>query len=295
MNLARSLRGLVVRVPAAQRDRVKVVLRRSFLGSTVLRWYSRNVLDAYIVSFPKCGRTWLRLLIGKALSLHFGLDFDDDELIDLEKVTRRIGVDRVPIIGTTHDDRPQRKAPAELSEDKSAYAGKKVVLVIRDLRDVFVSSYFHGTKRSGSLPKDMTFSEYLNFERGGCDTFVRFHNIWWKNRKVPAEFLIVRYEDLHRDTGKELTRVLDFLGIRDVSDADLSAAIEYASFESLQKKETGHAFESDKMRPGKEGDPESLKIRKGKVGGYSNYLDADQIAHLDAKLGELDPGYGYSV
>ena len=30
--------------------------------------------DVYIVSYPKCGRTWLRVLVGKALCEQFGFE-----------------------------------------------------------------------------------------------------------------------------------------------------------------------------------------------------------------------------
>ena len=41
-------------------------------------------------------------------------------------------------------------------------------------------------------------------------------------------------------------------------------------------------------------DPETFKVRKGKVGGYVDYLDAKEIEYLDNKIeADLDPIFGY--
>lgn len=291
---ASTLRGMVVLMPDSVSDRLKALLMSNSVGTALLHWYSRNVMDVYIVSYPKCGRTWLRLLIGKVLCLHYQLDLDNDEIIELDRVTRAIGVGRVPAIGTTHDDVPHTKTVSELNEDKSAYAGKKVLLVIRDLRDAMVSSYFHQTRRSGLVSKDTTLSEFLRLDRGGCDPFVRYHNIWWENRGVPDQFLVVRYEDLHSDPHAVLRQVLDFFGVADVSDAHVDEAIEYASFDSLRKLESDRSFSSEKMRATDPSDPESRKIRKGKAGGYLDYMSSEDIEFSTGKLSELNSGYGYT-
>jgi hypothetical protein len=41
-------------------------------------------------------------------------------------------------------------------------------------------------------------------------------------------------------------------------------------------------------------DDESFKVRRGKIGGYSDYLDADEIAIIDDKINtSLSPVFGY--
>src|SRR6266513_1927861 len=95
--------------------------------------------DAYVVSYPKSGRTWLRVLIGKALCLHRGLDTDG--LLDTPGLTAAAGVSRTELHhdgSEIRDDLDYRSLP----QDKRVYRGKKVVLLARDPRDLLVSSYF---------------------------------------------------------------------------------------------------------------------------------------------------------
>ena len=64
----------------------------------------------YLVSFPKCGRTWLRVMIGRAFQLHFGLPADAD-LVELHRLAELDP--RVPCVVATHDDDAQWKAPED--------------------------------------------------------------------------------------------------------------------------------------------------------------------------------------
>src|SRR5262245_55186961 len=54
--------------------------------------------QACIVSFPKCGRTWLRVMVGKALCDRYGLD--ESVMLDEFKVTEAAGI--IPTL-YTHD------------------------------------------------------------------------------------------------------------------------------------------------------------------------------------------------
>jgi hypothetical protein len=48
------------------------------------------------------------------------------------------------------------------------------------------------------------------------------------------------------------------------------------------------------FQPADPNDPETFKVRKGKVGGYVDYLGEEEIALLGRKIrDELDPEFGY--
>lgn len=261
--------------------------------------------DVYLVSFPKCGRTWLTLLIGRAIQQHFGLHGADPLRL------RKLG-DRgpgIPRVAPTHDDRPQWRTPAELATDKSRYLGKKVIFLVRDPRDVFVSNYFQKKKRvkvsktfflfkkrrhEQRAPFDGDLSDFMSHPVGGFDALLRFFGIWEQQRTVPDAFLLVRYEDLHEDACRELRRVLDFVGLPDVSGEGIAEAVRFASFDNMHRMERKQVFKQGKMRPGNKNDEESFKTRKGKVGGYAEYLTPAQIAELNRKMqAALPPLYGY--
>ena len=118
---------------------------RSMAPKKLRRWYAHKNTDVYLISYPKCGRTWLRLMIGRAVSRHFSLSDDEDTLLIRWKAKPH---PRVPKITVVHDDRPMLKSPAELEVSKDKYHDKRVIFLVRDPRDVIVSSYFEAMNRS---------------------------------------------------------------------------------------------------------------------------------------------------
>jgi Sulfotransferase domain len=255
------------------------------VGRRVWNWWSHRRTDVYVLSYPKCGRTWLRLLMGKALVDELELaDANPMELSDLHRASTL-----VPRIRVTHDDNPQLKRPEEVERDKRRYAGKKIVFLVRNPRDVVISYYFQASRRRDRFSG--TPSEFLRHPVGALDTILTYYNVWADSREVAADFCLVRYEDLHRDAAGELARVLRLIG-RAPSRAALEAAVEFARFDNMRALERKNAFGSARLRPADGADPESFKTRKGKVGGYRDYLSAEDLDYLEARIAErLSPFY----
>lgn len=295
MNL---FRALYDRLPDhARRD------LRSWVPDPVLRWYAHRKTEVYLISYPKCGRTWLRLMIGQAIAAHFGLPQDEDTLFVRWKNRPH---PQAPHITVVHDDRPMLKAPGELEKSKKRYRSKRVIFLARDPRDVIVSSYFEMKNRGtlfGDNPYerrkavfDGSLAEFIHRPQGGFDTILAYYNIWAKNRDLPKGFLLVRYEDMKTDPCGQLRRVVDFLGLEAIPDAILNGAVEFASFENMRKMETQGKFNSGILNPADQQDTETYKTRKGIVKGYLEYLDEEEIAFLNARVSEdLSPIFGYSA
>lgn len=234
-----------------------------------------EVADAYVISFPKCGRTWLLLLIARAISLGRDLPmevFRDMRLAGFGQVDRMI-----PKIVFWHDDHPGWHTPSELSRDKKFYERSKVVFLARDLRDVTVSYYFQRTLRPNN-PFNGNLNEFLTEERGSLLACIEFWNIWQAAQRVPASFLLTSYERLASDTQGELRRILRFLGIPSCcGDETLAMAADYANFGNMRTMELADAFRSEKLRPGNVQLAESFKTRRGIVGGFRDYLTQQQV------------------
>jgi hypothetical protein len=50
------------------------------------------------------------------------------------------------------------------------------------------------------------------------------------------------------------------------------------------------------MKPGDASDPSSFKVRRGKVGGWHDYVTEEQAAAIDRMVREqLNPIYGYKA
>jgi len=260
--------------------------------------------DAYLISFPKCGRTWVRVMLGRALYRHAGVDDlkpDGTRLLYPEGVERMAGLPRVSF---THDGKPTRRPVEKIEADKSRYSGKKVVLLIRDLRDVAVSYFFHETRRTKRFyPKwevagfQGEISEFLRSDVGGVDHFIRFYNVWADSRGVPEGLLVIKYEEMHRQPAAVLRQMLAFLELPDVADEVVADAVEFASFDSMRSMEEQGVFSHPHyMQPGDRDDEDSYKVRRGEVGGYADYLSPEDIAWLTERMrSELSPFYEYQV
>jgi len=274
---------------------------RSLAPGEVRRWVAHRRAEVYLISYPKCGRTWLRLMLGRVIVQQYSLPENEDNLF---MRWRRRPHPRVPVITVVHEDRPMLKAPEELQTSKGKFHDKKVIFLVRDPRDVIVSSYFEMNKRGnlfGINPYENrkaafegSLVEFINRREGGFDTIIQYYNIWAQNRAVPEGFLLVRYEDFKQNPVSELRRVVNFLGFTEVNDAVLSEAVEFASFDNMRKMESVGTFQSGVLNPADRGDQESYKTRKGKVGGYQDYLPREEAARLTNKMQvELSDYYGY--
>jgi len=61
----------------------------------------------------------------------------------------------------------------------------------------------------------------------------------------------------------------------------------------MKKLEGAGAFTSKILRAGDTQDPESFKVRRGKVGGFEDYLSPDDQVYAAAALQRLDPRFDY--
>ncbi|HEU0030814.1 MAG TPA: sulfotransferase domain-containing protein [Kofleriaceae bacterium] len=252
----------------------------------VRQWWSHQQTDAYVLSFPGCGRTWLTVLMGKAIVEERGLgDANPARITELARLGKH-----VPRIEVRHDASPQLRRPEEIERDKSRFAKKDVVLLVRDPRDAIISYYFEASKRRGRFSG--TAGEFLRHPIGGLDSMLTYYNVWAENRNVPKRFYVVRYEQLHADTVTELDHVMRTVGV-DASRASLERAVEYGRFDNMRKIEQ-KGFDRPELDRHKAGDTESFKARKGKVGGYREYLSPDDVEYLNRRIADtLSPFYSY--
>ena len=197
--------------------------------------------DAIVISFPKCGRTWLRVLLGELFKQHFNLK--NKELIEINRLANENN--KVPRIYFSHDDNPHKKEPDELNRDKEFYKKQKIIFLVRDPRDVLVSIYHHKKYRSDDFSGDI--KDYLNQKVGGLESIIEFYNIWIESNENNPNFLLVSYENLHNNPTAEIKKILFFLEVSDVSESSISNAIKFASFKNMRKIELSGKANNDKL------------------------------------------------
>ena len=264
-------------------------LRRLSLARSMRRWYVHWRAEVLLVSMPKAGRTWLRVLIGRVIQQRVGAP--------LESIIRTSHLHRlstgVPRIVATHAGYTSGARPEEIRVDASAYRGKRIIFLVRDPRDVLVSLYFQDryrrTKRTG-----LALADLVQSERDGLRTIIAFYNSWGAAAQQVKDVLLVRYEDLKADARSELRRVFDFIGIDWVTDDLLDEAVRFGTLENMRNLERADTFRSEFLRATDSSNPETFKVRRGKVGGYVDYLDPAAVRLMDEIIqAELDPFFSW--
>ena len=244
--------------------------------------------DVHLVSFPKSGRTWLRLMIGKAIQEHFKLKCTDKEMTDLHPLAK---YDKIPKIRVDHDDNPHYKSPKDVSLNKEAYCYSKVIFLSRDPRDVLVSNYFEMTKRQRLYCDDI--SNFLREDVGSIGALIKYYNVWASERNTPKDFLLVRYEDIHKNPKLELKKCLQFVGL-DIDPQAIERAVKFATFDNMHNMEREGNFDAGSLKVNDKEDQESYKTRKGVIKGFNDYLSSEDIKFLDEKIeSELSKFFGY--
>ncbi len=230
--------------------------------------------DIYIVSYPKCGITWIRITLQKYLELygHKETSEKDRNLVKLPDTN---------ILKFTHDLGSWVPAPPRIDQlyfDDSKYREKKICFVVRNPCDVLVSSWYHLKYReriySGGL------SEFIRDDTLGIHKVVAFMNMWVENMDISSKFYLVTYEEMRKAPEAGFHALFDFIGL-DVDPSVLKSAIEETSFEKMKQMEIKGALSEPWMKIGTEKSEKSMKIRKGKVGGYKDELLPEDIKFLD--------------
>lgn len=249
--------------------------RRILAGNWV-----RQDVDVHLLSYPKAGRTWLRALIGKALVDRHGLS--ESMLLDTPAITRAAGL--APA-GFDHDSSAMVLGLRwqDMPTDRGAYAGKRVLLIGRDVRDILVSAYFQATRRINVF--DGPISDFVRDDAYGVEKVLAFYRIWAESRHIPERFEFLTYEELHRDTAGTLARVLAFLGA-ELPPSTIAAAVDYCRFDNLRKAEAQDRFNSDILRPAQSSDPEAFKVRRGEIGKFAQYLSSEDVTYIDEAVAE---------
>lgn len=262
--------------------------------------------DIFIVSYPKCGTTWLQFIVhGIYTGGAGGLPSSEERrktmtFLEVSGVERAMSIQRPGSIKT--------HLPFHLQPYS---ANAKYIYVTRNPYDCCVSYYYH-TK---SLPpydfQDGTFDQFLDmFVRGKVDFGDYFDHLlsWYEHRDDPNVFFLT-YEDLKRDTPGWILRIADFLGKEQYGNrmreqpSVLEDIVEMTSFESMKslneefrnwpKKLEALPDEAltDAMRSMREALGDSIKqrptedhIRKGIVGDWKNHFLPEQVVRMKKRI-----------
>jgi hypothetical protein len=182
---------------------------------------------------------------------------------------------------------------------------ERVLFISREIKDTIVSSYFQFTKRTfnddGKPYYSGSIEDFVYDERFGVKKIIAFWNNWHERESNVKSFMRVTYEELHKDPVGMLTKMCEFVDL-DVGEENVKAVVNATSFENMKKAEregrqrwqgTSKDYKHEEEGVIRErvsherashidpNDNDCFKVRKGKVGGYVDYLNDKEIDYID--------------
>jgi hypothetical protein len=182
--------------------------------------------DAFLASYPRSGTTWLRFLLYETLT---------GEAPEFGSIRAA-----VPSVGKQRGARPVLVGGGRLVQTHETYShgDRLVVYVVRDPRRVALSEYFWQKRNRTYHGSLAAFVE--DFCRGRSNPWGSWgaHVEFWRQSEPAgnSHLMIVRYEDLSRDTFEVFRRVVHFLGANPDDDL-IRAAIEHNGLDGMRSKE----------------------------------------------------------
>ncbi|RXK88060.1 hypothetical protein EST62_05020 [Chlorobaculum sp. 24CR] len=223
------------------------------INKLLLILFGRKWKIIFINEYPKCGGTWLRYMLEEALlSKGYNTNKKEIKIIKEKHILQRHW----------------------LRYTKYAY---RTIVIIRDPRDVYNSFYFHENYHNPNQKYKTIFGyDERKIDKENMYSYINSkllypelttpgfsYKVFWDTFKVKKDILFIRYEDLKRDTVRELKKVFEYIGV-DVDEDKINEAIKKYDFENMKKKQEN-------------ADGRKNHVRKGVVGDWQNNFDENTI------------------
>ena len=240
--------------------------------------------DTFLVSYPKSGNTWARLMIANLLSPGKPADFRTINLLvpDPASETKR-HFERMP--------RP-RVIKSHFCFDPRY---PRVMYIIRDPRDVVISEY-HYQRKTRRIADDYPLADYVRRFIAG-ETYPENGSwgehaaSWLIPRDGDSRFLLVRYEAMLSDTVSELGRIAVFLNIP-ANEQRLSEIAKLSSADRMRELEAKQSDASSLMRESRK---DVAFVRSAKSGGWKSDLNPSLVEQIESAWGPLMRYAGYEL
>jgi hypothetical protein len=252
-----------------------------------LRQFQRDRADGdiFVLSYPKAGRTWHRLLVGHYLTQLCNLPARN--ALDLEDIWRRTGLRRLVYSHNGANFLDCLPPSHHLVASPSLWQDRDVILLVREPRDIIVSAFYHAVFRSRTFCGSL--SDFVRDPIVGFEKILTAFNRWNASRALAKSFEIISYEAMHREPNVVLRKTLAALGVDEVDHNMLGKTIAFGSFENMRQCEETDFFGSTRLSK-RSPDARADKGRQGKVGGYHDDLSRGDLEWIDDCIERLgDP------
>jgi glycosyltransferase involved in cell wall biosynthesis len=253
--------------------------------------------DAIVISVPKSGRTWVRTFLCAYFCKKAGRSFTlrPDHYHE----------PGIPRLIYSHDFAEQRMKARLWDRVRGKYlvpaselARARIILLVRDPRDAFVSLYMQLVHRTAETPqwlKQTSAGALLRDRRYGINAIIKTMNSWFAEFAHRQNFTLLRYEALRADPERNFRALLATLGETDLDPEAFRHALDFSDFNNMQRLEAAGVFDSKILRSRDVANPESFKVRRGKVGGFNDYLSPEDQVFAAEALKQLDARFGYTT
>jgi hypothetical protein len=236
--------------------------------------------DAFLVSYPKSGNTWLKFMLTHLLSGREA-NFDDDSSVIAEVGSHRSAPGVLPEGGRLIKSHEPYSGP-----QKRVY--RRAIYLIRDGRDVAVS-YYYTLIRRGLYEGD--FGPFLRlFLEGGTDGYGPWHEhvASWLGSPLRerGSLLTLQYEDLLRDPVEGLAAAMRFLGVP-VAPERAEETVRAYSAERMRERERGSDFHHRKKRK------DIMFVRAATSGDWAQTFSTEDEELFARVTGDLLERLGY--
>lgn len=272
-------------VSTLKRLRYRAARTRLNIPLIWLRHRGLDPADVFLASYPRSGQHWIRFQLFEILT-NQSADFDT-----LDNTIPKVGEH-----GTAPSILPSGGRLIQTHQPwRKEY--KQAILLVRDVRDVVLSDYAWDESLNLTKHYDITtFDDYLlPWLKGRVQTMGNWqdHTHSWLDSPLAknGNLLLLRFEDIRRNTEDALVRIVEFLGLP----ADLDVirnAVANNTVERMRAKEDA-SKKYDPRRLGRRSGEEHRFIRKGSVGGWRDRLTEAQVQLIEQYAGSALARLGY--
>ena len=212
--------------------------------------------DVFIVAYPRSGITWFQNLV---VGTVYGMAS--------EHIPDRLVQELVPDV---HRKRYYKRYSTPMfykSHHLPRPEYRRVIYLLRDGRDAMTSYYFY---ESAVQRERMNFLSMVQTAEGLLVGKWHEHVEAWLANPFDADMIVIRYEDLLKDTAHELQKFCEHVGIERTTSL-LNMVAEANTFEKMRQREKKYGWDYEQWPTDK------YFVRRGKIGSHKDEMPPEVL------------------